>query len=167
LELSVNQNILNTLVFYLGNEYFILFLLSMLPVTELRLSVPIGVLLFKLPALYVFMVCTISNILIGIILILTLDKIILLMEKNNFANNFFINLKSSSKRKYSKYEKFKLKGLTLFVGIPFPGTGVWTGSLISRILFLSKGNSISSIIQGVIISGTIMTFLSLTGKIIL
>ena len=72
-----------------------------------------------------------------------------------------------SEDRYSKYERYKSRALILFVGIPFPGTGAWTGSLVSHILGLPKKSSISAIIQGVIVSGIIMTILSLSGKIII
>ena len=72
-----------------------------------------------------------------------------------------------SEERYAKYEKYKSRALVLFVGIPLPGTGAWTGSLASHVIGLPKVSSILAIIQGVIVSGVIMTVLSVSGKIAL
>ena len=167
MELSLNQSIIDSIAYYIGNKYVILFLLSMLPITELRLSVPIGILVFKLSWVYVFIVCVISNILAGVLLVLGLGWIIVICEKIPLINRILKRLMVLSEERYSKYERYKSRALTLFVGIPFPGTGAWTGSLASHVIGLPKKTSISSIIQGVTISGIIMTVLSLSGKIII
>ena len=72
-----------------------------------------------------------------------------------------------SEKRYAKYERYKSRALILFVGIPFPGTGAWTGSLVSHALGLPRSSSISSIAQGVIVSGVIMTGLSLSGSLLI
>ena len=167
MELALNHNTIDSIAYYISNKYVILFLLSLLPVTELRLSLPIGILYFELSWIYVFIVCVASNILIGIFLVLALGKIIFICNKIPFLNRILKRLMVLSEDRYSKYERYKSRALILFVGIPFPGTGAWTGSLVSHILGLSKNSSISAIIQGVIVSGIIMTVLSLSGKVII
>ena len=167
MELTVNNGILDFFTSLMGSKYLILFFLSMLPVTELRLSIPIGVLLFKLPWLYVFAVCVVSNIFIGALLVFSLSYVVPLFEKISFFKRLLSRFMDISKNRYGKYERFKSKGLILFVGIPLPGTGVWTGSMVSYVLALSRPMTIASIAQGVIISGTIMTVLSVSGKVII
>ena len=167
MELTLNQSIIDSITYYISNKYVILFLLSMLPITELRLSVPIGILIFKLSWVYVFIVCVISNILAGVFLILGLGWIISICEKIPGIKTILKKMMILSKQRYAKYERYKSRALVLFVGIPLPGTGAWTGSLASHVLGLSKISSIFAIIQGVIISGIIMTVLSLSGKIII
>ena len=167
MELTVNSGIIEFITYYVTNKYVILFLLSLLPITELRLSVPIGIIIFKLSWIYVFLVCVIANALIGVLLVLTLGWVIKICDKAPFIGKFLAKLMFLSKGRYSKYERYKNRALVLFVGIPFPGTGAWTGALVSYVLGLRKSSSISSIIQGVIISGIIMTTLSLSGKIII
>ena len=167
MELSLNQNIIDSIAYYISNKYVILFLLSLLPVTELRLSLPIGILYFKLSWIYVFIVCVASNILVGIFLVLALEKIISICNRIPFLNIILKRLMLLTEDRYSKYERYKSRALILFVAIPFPGTGAWTGSLVSHILGLPKNSSISALIQGVIVSGIIMTVLSLSGKIII
>jgi len=167
MELALNQSIMDLIGSYIRNEYVILFLLSMLPVTELRLSVPIGILYFKLSWIYVFPICVFSNILAGLFLVAALGKIIFICKKIPVISSILKMLMILSQDRYIKYSRYKSRALILFVGIPLPGTGAWTGSLVSHALGLSKISSMFAIIQGVIISGVIMTVLSLSGKIII
>ena len=167
MELTLNQNIIDFIASYFGNEYLILFFLSLLPITELRLSVPVGILLFKLSWVYVFAVCVLSNMIIGVLLVLSLSFIIEFFSRFSFCDKILKRLMVLSERRYARYERYKSRALILFVGIPFPGTGAWTGSLVSHVLGLPKRSSISSIAQGVIVSGIIMTGLSLSGSVII
>ena len=167
MELALNQGIIDFITYYIRNEYLILFLLSLLPITELRLSVPIGILYFKLSWVYVFIICVFSNALAGVFLVLALGKIIFICNRIPLLRSVLKRFMILSEDRYSKYSRYKSRALILFVGIPLPGTGAWTGSLASHVLGLSKTSSILAIIQGVIISGVIMTVLSVTGKIII
>ena len=160
------QNILNSA----SNELFqclLLFIFSLMPVTECRLTIPFGILVFGLPWYIVMPICVLSNALIGVFLVLVLDKLITVFSKVAMLKTIIDKLIVSSKDKYKKYNRFKSSGLLLFVGIPFPGTGAWTGALISYVIGLHKGLSMIAIVQGVILSGIIMTILSLSGKAII
>ena len=160
------QNILNSA----SNEMFqclLLFIFSLMPVTECRLTIPFGILVFGLPWYIVMPICVLSNALIGVFLVLVLDKLITVFSKVAMLKTIIDKLIVSSKGKYKKYNRFKSSGLLLFVGIPFPGTGAWTGALISYVIGLHKGLSMIAIVQGVILSGIIMTILSLSGKAII
>jgi len=148
-------------------QCILLFILSMFPITECRLTIPFGILVFGLPWYLVFFICVVSNIIIGLFLIVALEWLIKIFSQIAFFENFINKLIYSSKGKYQKYNRFKSSGLLLFVGIPLPGTGAWTGALISYVIGLHKGLSMISIAQGVILSGIIMTILSLTGKAII
>ena len=160
------QNILNSA----SSELFqclLLFIFSLMPVTECRLTIPFGILVFGLPWYIVMPICILSNALIGVFLVLVLDKLITVFSKVAMLKTIIDKLIISSKGKYKKYNRFKSSGLLLFVGIPFPGTGAWTGALISYVIGLHKGLSMIAIVQGVILSGIIMTVLSLSGKAII
>ena len=160
------QNILNSA----SNDLFqclLLFIFSLMPVTECRLTIPFGILVFGLPWYIVMPICVLSNALIGVFLVLVLDKLITVFSKVAMLKTIIDKLIVSSKGKYKKYNRFKSSGLLLFVGIPFPGTGAWTGALISYVIGLHKGLSMIAIVQGVILSGIIMTILSLSGKAII
>ena len=148
-------------------QCFLLFVFSMFPITECRLTIPFGILVFGLPWYVVLFICVISNIIIGLFLIVALGWLINIFSRIDFVKNLIDKLIYSSKEKYQKYNRFKSSGLLLFVGIPLPGTGAWTGALVSYVIGLHKGLSMISIVQGVILSGIIMTILSLTGKAII
>ena len=92
---------------------------------------------------------------------------IALLNPTNHDIKKGIGLVMLSQKKYERYEKYKSHALTLFVAIPFPGTGAWTGSLISYAIGLNKKKSAFCIVKGVLISGIIMTFLSVSGKVII
>ena len=155
-------------------QCLLLFVFSMFPITECRLTIPFGILVFGLPWYLVFLICVISNALVGVFLIFALDKLIYTFRKFRFFKFIIDRFIISSKRRYQKdgiYRKvkryipyrFRTSGLLLFVGLPLPGTGAWTGALVSYVIGLHKGLAMISIVQGVILSGIIMTILSLTG----
>ena len=148
-------------------QYLLLFVLSMLPITECRLTIPFGILIFGLPWYIVTPICIISNSIVGVFLLFALDFFIRIFSRVDLFKSFIDRLMLSSENKYKKYNRFKSSGLLLFVGIPLPGTGAWTGALISYVIGLHKGLSMISIVQGVILSGVIMTILSLSGKAVI
>ena len=153
-----------------SDAYFqcvLLFIFSMFPITECRLTIPFGILVFGLPWYLVFFICVVSNAIVGTFLVIALDWLINVFSRIGFFNRLIEKLIYSSKGKYHKYNRFKSSGLLLFVGIPLPGTGAWTGALVSYVIGLHKGLSMIAIIQGVILSGIIMTILSVTGKAII
>ena len=150
-----------------SDAYFqcvLLFIFSMFPITECRITIPIGIIAFKLPWYMVFILCVIANAAVGVFLIFTLDWLISIFSRINIFKKLLNKFIDRSENKFEKYQRFKSNGLILFVGIPLPGTGAWTGALVSYIIGLNKGLSILSIILGVILSGIIVTILSLTGQ---
>ena len=87
----------------------------------------------------------------------------LFLRKNKYFNriiSYIINRTYTSSKRIKKY---KAAGLILFIGIPLPFTGVWTGALAVYLLSISKSYTVSGIVFGVIMSGIIVTFISLTG----
>ena len=169
MELSINSYINDILNNATGQyfQYLLLFLFSMFPITECRLTIPFGIIIFKLPWYSVFIVCVLANILIGAFLILILDWLIDLLQKNRFFSPIINKIIKRSEDKFDKYQRFKTNGLILFVGIPLPGTGAWSGTLVSYVMGLNRGLSILSIIFGVMLSGIIMTILSISGNAII
>ena len=108
-----------------------------------------------------------ANILIGAFLLLILDWLIDLLQKNRFFSPIINKIIKRSEDKFDKYQRFKTNGLILFVGIPLPGTGAWSGTLVSYVMGLYRGLSILSIIFCVMLSGIIMTILSISGNAII
>lgn len=138
-----------------GKE-FALFIISMMPLVELRAAVPIG-LATGMPWYEVLPICYIGNLLpIPFVLLFGLkliDWLSSLKPFKNIATKYKQKLMSKSDQ-VTKYAKI---GLLLFVAVPLPGTGAWSGAVIATLLDMPLKKSFFSIALGVIIAGLIMT----------
>ena len=137
----------------------IVFFISMLPVVELRGAVPVGIAM-ELPFTATYIVSVIGNILPVPFLIMFSKKVLTYLSTFPRIGHIFQNIIYKADEKAKKLGKLELLGLLLFVAIPAPGTGAWTGSLISAILRLRLIPSLIVIFLGVCISGLIMGVLS-------
>ena len=81
-------------------------------------------------------------------------------SKVNFFNKISKSLNSKVDKNKDKIEKYGYLGLILFVGIPLPGTGAWTGCLIASVLEMDRKKSFLAIMLGIIMASIIMMFLS-------
>tara|TARA_Y100001970_G_C14259887_1_gene879351 strand:+ start:201 stop:635 length:435 start_codon:yes stop_codon:yes gene_type:complete len=135
----------------------------MFPITELRLSIPYFILIEEIYWEKVFLFSVLGNIFIGISVRYIISPLMFFLRKNKYFSkpiDYIINRTYSSSNKINKYKSI---GLILFIGIPLPFTGVWTGSLAAYLLSISRTRSVIGIILGVLISGIIVTLISLTG----
>ena len=139
-------------------------LLSTLPVTELRASVPIGILLLKQRVWSVFFYAVIGNLLPIAPVYFLFDPISKRLSRTKYMRTFFEWLFARAKKKSGLIEKYEALGLMLFVGIPFPGTGVWTGCLIASLLRMHFVPTFIAATLGVLIAATVVTLLTLIGK---
>ena len=137
--------------------------LTIMPVTELRVGLPIAVIYaidYNIPISLIFLTIILTNILIIFFIFYFLDNLNSFFMKFNFYNRIFRKFLKKFQKKVNKFEKrYKAIGflaLIFFVAIPLPGTGVWSGSLISWILNLNRKKSIISISLGVIIAGILV-----------
>lgn len=136
------------------------FFVSMVPVIELRGGIPIGVGLGLDPIL-AMVICIIGNIIPVPFIIFFIRKIFEWMKKSGtWLGKIVDKLENKVANKRGKVEKYKLLGLFLFVAIPLPGTGAWTGALIAACLNMDKKHSFVSIFLGVLAAGIIVTALS-------
>lgn len=154
------------------------FLVSMLPIVELRGGIPIGVGM-GLDFWTCYLVCVVGNLLPVPFLILFSKKVLMWFSKKRDietnANNWFestfkkalkwfgafcYKLINHADEKAKKIGTYELLGIYLFVAIPLPGTGAWTGSLISAVLRLRMAKAFVAIALGVITSGLIMGVVS-------
>lgn len=133
-----------------------LFVISMIPVIELRGSIPIGFFM-KLPW-YVTMVCSIIGNMVPVpIILLFVVKVFDFMKKHNILTKFVNKMEQKALNRSEKVTKGEFWGLMLFVAIPLPGTGAWTGALIAAMLQMKRRDAFLSIFLGVLIAGTLMT----------
>lgn len=138
-------------------------LLSTLPVTELRASIPIGILILKQNIRAVFFYSIIGNLLPIAPIYFFLEPVSRRLSKTECMHRFFDWLFARAKKHAGLIEKYEAIGLMLFVGIPFPGTGVWTGCLIASLLRMRFVPTFLASTGGVLIAAVIVTILTVMG----
>ena len=130
--------------------------ISMIPIIELRGSIPVGFVM-GLPW-YASLVCyIIGNMLPVPVILLFVVKVFEFMKKHNILTKFVNKMEQKAMNRSEKVSKGEFWGLMLFVAIPLPGTGAWTGALIAALLKMNRRDSFLSILLGVTIAGTIIT----------
>ncbi len=138
-------------------------LLSALPIVELRGGIPFTIAQNINPVI-ALIACTLANIIVIPIVFLFLNYIHdFFLKFNPYKKTFNIFLKKLRKRKEKvekNYQTFGIIALTLFVAVPLPVTGAWTGALIAWLLNLNKRKSFLAIALGVIIAGIIVTLIA-------
>lgn len=148
-----------------GMKYLMTFLISMLPIVELRGAVPVGTALGLNPYL-VLIVSILGNILPIPFVVIFARKIISMLKKTRLFARFAAFLEAKAEKNKEKIIKYEKLGLFIFVAIPLPGTGAWTGALVSSFLDLRLKNSFLPISLGVVAAGIIMTLGSQAVKFI-
>ena len=137
----------------------IIFLVSMLPVLELRGGM-IAAKLLGVPLLKAFVICYIVNILPIPFILLFIRKIFQVLKRFSGTRKIVEKLEVRSMRKSEKVKRWRNWGLLLFVTVPLPGTGGWTGALIAALLDIRIKTSLPIIALGVLIANLIMTAFS-------
>ncbi|MFZ5364827.1 MAG: COG2426 family protein [Patescibacteria group bacterium] len=139
------------------------FWLSMIPVTELRAAIPIALSVYKLSVAQTIIFAVLGDILPAIFILFGFEKASsYLAGKSNTYKKFQDWLFERTRKKFEKkYHKYGLIGLALFVAIPLPGTGSWTGSIAAFLFGLEKKRALIFILLGVIMASILVTLLSL------
>lgn len=141
------------------NKETVIFAISLMPILELRGGLLAATLLhvdfFKALA-----ICITGNVLPIPIILIFLEKILKLFEKWKVTKKIVTWLEKKVDSKRSQIDKYGYLGLILFVGIPLPGTGAWTGSLLAIMLGLNKKKSFICILIGVLLAAVIMSIVS-------
>ena len=141
-------------------KYLCVLGIAALPVLELRGAIPYGV-ANGLPYLGVLAVSVIGNMLPVPFIILFVRKIFDWMKKKSkFLAGIAEKMEKRAENKMDVIEKYEMLGLFILVAIPLPGTGAWTGSLISALLGLRLKNAFPMILLGVLTAGVIMMIIS-------
>lgn len=148
-------------------EYLIAFFISMVPVVELRGALPYAIVGLKLPKLAAYITCIIGNMVPVPFIFLFARKVLEWGAGKPIIGRFFTwclekGHKGGEKLKASAGNGLFL-ALMLFVGIPLPGTGAWTGTLAASILDMDFKSSVIAVLLGVLLAGIIMGVLSILG----
>ncbi len=135
----------------------ILFIISMCPMLELRGGL-IAALILNMNPILSYIICIIGNIIPVPFILWLITKILEWMRNSNSKN--INNIAKWLDKKVDKHkgqiEKYGYLGLVLFIAIPFPGTGAWTGCLIASVLDMDKKKSFLAALLGIFISSIIM-----------
>lgn len=144
-------------------KYLLIFLVSMVPLIELRGAVPIGLsplLGDPLPIIPLYIVCILGNMLPVPIIFFFARKVLVWGSNKKFIGNFFRFCLEKGEKGGKKLQAKAGRGLYfalfLFVGIPLPGTGAWTGTLAASLLDMDFKKSSIAVMAGVVLAGIIM-----------
>lgn len=144
----------------LSGEFCFTVLVSMLPVVELRGGIPFGV-TAGLPVWAAFIAAVIGNLIPVPFIIVYIRRIFQWMRRRMPRLNGMVDkLERKAHLKGQRVTKYKYLGLAVFVAIPLPGTGAWTGSLAAAFLDMPLRKAIPSVIAGVLIAGMAISILT-------
>lgn len=155
------ENLVQSLVELFGGlgKEIVVFIISMLPILELRGGL-IAASLLNVDFLPGYIFSIIGNVLPIPIVLLFLEKILDFLKKFKITKNFVVKLEKKILSKKDQIDKYGYLGLLLFVGVPLPGTGAWTGSALAVLLHMNRKKSFVYILLGVILASIIMSIFS-------
>ena len=142
-------------------KQLIVFIISMLPILELRGGL-IAASLLKLPPLESYIIAIVGNVIPVPFILLLINKILRAMEKSRFKlfNKIHSFLHKKIMKNKDSIEKYGFWGLVIFVGIPLPGTGAWTGAIIAAFLEMDRKKAFLCILLGMLMASIIMMIIS-------
>lgn len=147
-----------TLGKYISRE-LIIFIISMVPILELRGGL-LAASLLKVPITAAIPICVVGNIIPIPFILLFIRQIFKWLKKVRFFRGFIEKLERRAMGKSDSIKKYEFLGLMLFVGIPLPGTGAWTGSLIAALLEIDVKKAVLAELLGLVIATVIMSIVS-------
>lgn len=157
------MDILSWLETTMGGEFIFTLLVSMIPVIELRGGIPFGIAL-GLPYPVAFCAAVLGNLLPVPFIIIYIRRVFQWLRTHFPRLDGVVDaLERKAHLKGNKVSRYKYLGLMLFVGIPLPGTGAWTGALAAAFLDMPLRKAIPSILLGVLMAGGIMAGLTHLG----
>ena len=143
-----------------GKE-LIAFIISMVPILELRGGLlAAGPALLDIPMWQAIPICVVGNLIPIPFILLLITKIFDWMKGTKKLKPIVDKLEKKAMSKSDQIEKYEFWGLMIFVGIPLPGTGAWTGALIAALLGIRFRKAFPAIVLGVCLAAFIMTVLS-------
>lgn len=140
-------------------KYILVFIISLMPILELRGGL-IAAALLGLPPVPAYIISIIGNLIPIPLILWLLDYVFDFMKKHYILKKFVLFCERKGNEKKDKIEKLGFWGLVLFVGVPLPGTGAWTGCLIATILRMDKKKAFLAATLGVIMASIIMMLIS-------
>lgn len=144
----------------LNGEFLLTLLVSMVPVIELRGGIPFGV-AAGLPVWAAYLAAVIGNLLPVPFIVVYIRRIFVFMRQHMPRLNRLVDrMEQKAHLKSASVLKYQYLGLAIFVAIPLPGTGAWTGALVAAFLDMRLKRALPSIAGGVLSAGLIISILS-------
>jgi uncharacterized membrane protein len=141
------------------NKELVIFIISLMPILELRGGL-LAATLLDVEFVRAAIICILGNVLPIPFVLLFLKYILKILSKWKFTTKIVNWLEKKVHDKREQIDKYGYFGLVLFVGIPLPGTGAWTGALVAVMLGLDRKKSFICILLGVLMAAVIMSILS-------
>ncbi|MFH1706920.1 MAG: small multi-drug export protein [Planctomycetota bacterium] len=140
----------------------ILVLISILPITELRASIPLGLFAYReLPAWAVITVCTLANIAVGPVVYLAIGGIIRLARRMPRLDRFYMRYQERvGKRLKPHVDRYGTTGLAIFIAVPLPGSGVYSAAIGAQALEMDFKRFMIAAVFGVIGAGILVTLVT-------
>ena len=144
----------------LNGEFILTLLVSMIPVVELRGGIPFGV-AAGLPVWAAYLAAVIGNLIPVPFIVVYIRRIFMFMRQHMPRLNSVVDkMEQKAHLKSASVLKYQYLGLAIFVAIPLPGTGAWTGALVAAFLDMRLKKAMPSIMGGVLSAGLIISILS-------
>lgn len=141
------------------NKDLTVFIISMIPILELRGGL-IAAKVLSIPYVRALILCIIGNIIPIPFILLFINKIFEWLKNFRITRRIVEKLEKRAMGKSDSIQKYEFLGILLFVGIPLPGTGAWTGSLIAALLRIKLRKAVPAVFLGILLAAAIMSFVA-------
>ncbi len=141
-------------------EYLKLFFLSMIPIIELRGAIPIGIAM-DLNPIYIYITCVIGSSIISLPVVLLFRQVIDYLRHRKYFNKLIRWIDKKIEGRAKKLKTASILGLIIFVGVPLPTTGSWSGSALASIFKMRLKDSLLGIFIGNAIAGALILTVSM------
>ena len=153
---------------FFTNDYVLIVLLTLAPFLELRASIPFGIAMAHKPWFVVVAIAVVVNIILGPIVYFLLDKTLNAALRVGLFKRFWDRVIAKTQKKiHPLVEKYGILGLGLFIGVPLPGSGVYSGAFGGYVLGFRKREFYVATVVGVLIAATAVTAVVLSGSKVL
>ena len=157
---QITHTLVDSLADHNISPHIITFMISMIPLLELRGGILVAGIALQQPIIITYITAVLGNMLPIPFILLFIEKIFQWMKKIKYLEKFPHWCEKKALKHSDQIKKYGYLGLYLFVAIPLPGTGAWTGSLLAVLLGLKRGKSLLFIFLGVLTAGLIMSLVS-------
>ena len=154
---------IDSIINIISSDYARVIYMSAIPIIESRGSIPYGIIALELPWQNVVLVSIVANFLVTLPIIYLLDPISHYLSRFKIFKKFFDWLFARSERKGTIVDKRKILGLIIFIGIPLPITGAWTGCVAAYVFGMRRRDTLIGAFFGIIMSVAIITALTNAG----